>query len=287
MQIDSVFGSILANGWKNHNTYSSMITKIIPHPCLDKIIDYYWIEKNGKSSVKVLPDGTTSIIFNLGNPIDVLGINGDYKGISNNVIVGTQRKHYTVEEKNDTYIIGIKFTQGGAYHFFKLPMLKFSNQIIDLKDVLNGESEKIRGLLRDAEGLDEVKKVLDYYLLIKADMLSGTSDIVDFAIKSVKAEGSPASIKELCETANISNKHLISLFNKKVGLSPKIIQRLNKFIKVIHTIQSRKEISWPQVAYECNYYDQAHLINEFKTFSGLSPKNYYDAENNDGLRVRI
>lgn len=264
-----------------------MITKIIPHPCLDKIIDYYWIEKNGKTSVKVLPDGTTSIMFNLGNPIDVNGINGNYKEVANNIVVGAQRKYYTVNELNDTYIIGIKFTQGGAYHFFKLPMLKFSNKVINLQDVLNGESEKIRGLLRDAEGVDEIKKVLDYYLLIKADMLSGTSDIVDFAIKRVKADGSPSLIKDLCETANISNKHLISLFNKKVGVSPKILQRLNKFIKVIHTIKSRKEISWPQVAYECNYYDQAHLINDFKAFSGLSPKHYYDAEYNDELRVRI
>ncbi len=264
-----------------------MITKIIPHPCLDKIIEYYWIEKNGKSSVKVLPDGTTSIIFNLGDPINIYGINGNYKNVSKNIIVGTQKKHYTVDEKNDTYIVGIKFTQGGAYHFFKLPMLKFSNKIINLEDVLNGESEKIRGLLRDAQGVDEVKKVLDYYLLIKADMLSGTNDIVDYAIKSVKADGSPALIKELCLTANISNKHLISLFNKKVGLSPKIIQRLNKFIKVIHTIQSRKEIIWPEVAFECNYYDQAHLINEFKSFSGLSPKNYYDGVVNEGIRVRV
>ncbi len=264
-----------------------MITKITPHPCLDKIVDYYWIEKNGKSSVKVLPDGTTSIIFNLGSSINVRGINGDYKGITKNLIIGSQRKFYTIEEKKDAYIVGIKFTQGGAFHFFKLPMLKFSNRLIKLEEVLNGESEKIRGLLRDANGVAEVKKVLDYYLLIKADMLSGTSDIVDYAIKSVKADGSPALIKELCETANISNKHLISLFNKKVGLSPKIVQRLNKFIKVVHTIQSRKEISWPQVAFECNYYDQAHLINDFRSFSGLSPKSYYNGVVNDDIRVRV
>ncbi len=264
-----------------------MITKLTPHPCLDKIIDYYWIEKNGKGTIKVLPDGTSSIIFNLGNKINIYGINGDYKDISNNVVIGTQRKYYVIDEMNDTHLVGVKFKQGGAYHFLKLPMLKFSNKIINLEDVLNGESEKLRGLIRDAGDAKEVKKVLDYYLLIKTDMISGASDIVDFAIKQVKADGSPSLIKDLCETAKISNKHLISLFKQNVGLSPKLIQRLNKFIKVIHTIQTRKQVIWPQVAIECNYYDQAHLINDFKSFSGVSPKIYSNNEYTSGIRVRV
>ena len=264
-----------------------MVTKITPHPCLDKIIDYYWIEKNGRSSVKVLPDGTTSIIFNMGNSINISDDNGCYKETSNNLIVGTHKKYYLLDEKKDTHLIGIKFKQGGAYHFFKIPMLEFSNKIINLDDLINGESEKLRGQLKEVNGVDEIKKVLDYYLLIKTDMLTGVNDIVDFAIKKVKANGSPSLIKNLCESANISNKHLITLFNEKIGLSPKIIQRLNKFIRVIETIQNRKTISWPQVAYECHYYDQAHLINDFKSFSGLSPKTYYDNENANGIRIRV
>ncbi|NQU35372.1 MAG: AraC family transcriptional regulator [Bacteroidetes bacterium] len=265
-----------------------MITKITPHPCLDKIVDYYWIEKNGRSSVKILPDGTTSIIFNLGSSINISDANGYHRGLSDNLIIGTHKKYYLIDEKKDNHLIGIKFKQGGAYHFFKIPMMKFSNKIINLHDVLNGESEKLRGLLVGAISSEEVKKVLDYYLLIKVDMLTGVSDIVDFAIKKVKANGSPSLIKNLCDTANISNKHLITLFNEKIGLSPTLIQRLNKFIKVIETIQNRKkELSWPQVAYECNYYDQAHLINDFKSFSGVSPKTYYDNENANGIRLRL
>jgi len=265
----------------------AMITKMSPHPCLDKIVNYYWIEKNGKGNMKVLPDGTTSILFNLGNPINVYGIVGDNKGIKSNIIVGSQKKYFFVEEKKNTHIIGIKFTQGGGYHFFKLPMSKFSNKIIELSDVIDDESEKLRQLLREADGDDAVKKVLDYYLLIHADMLSGTSEIVDYAIKSVNANSSPSLIKQLCETANISNKHLISLFNKKVGQTPKLIQRLNKFIKVIDIIHNQKFMNWSQIAYECNYYDQAHLINEFKIFAGVSPKNYYEDVKSNRISVRI
>lgn len=262
-----------------------MITRLSPHPCLDKIVSYYWVERNGKGSVKVLPDGTTSILFNLGDPINLYGIDNDYEGITNNVIVGSQKKYFIVEEKKNTHIIGVKFTQGGGFHFFKLPMSKFSNKVIELSDIIDDESEKLRQLLQKAESPEAVKKVLDYYLLIHADMLSGTSKIVDYAIKRVNADDSPSLIKELCENANISNKHLISLFNKKVGQTPKLIQRLNKFKKVINIINKQRVINWPQVAYECNYYDQAHLINEFKIFAGVSPSNYLEDIRKNRVKV--
>lgn len=262
-----------------------MITKITPHPCLEKIVDHYWIEKNGNSKVKILPDGSTSIIFNFGSPINIYGINGDYKNLQDSLIIGAQKKYYLLEEQDNTDIIGIKFRQSGAIHFLQTPMSLLSNKVVKLDDILNGESIKLRNLLSKTNDVEEVKKVLDYYLLIKADMLNTKSDIIDFAIKQVKSDGSPALIKKLCDTANISNKHLISLFNKNVGLSPKLIQRINKFIRVIHTINNRKEVVWPEIAYECNYFDQAHLINDFKSFSGISPKKYLDNPSSDGLRL--
>jgi len=264
-----------------------MITKILPHPCLDKTIDYYWIEKSGSSNVKILPDGTISIIFSIGSHIGISDSNGDTKKLSDNLIVGTHKKYYVINAKKGTHIVGIKFKQGGAFNFFKLPMMQFSNKIVNLTDVLNGETEKLRGKLIGAKNDEAIRKVLDYYFLIKVDMLEEAYNVVDFAINEVKAEGKPTSIKDVCETANISNKHLISLFNQKVGLSPKLIQRINKFIKVIDLMQKQSSVNWSEIAYECQYYDQAHLINDFKSFSGLSPKKYFDNENANGLRVEV
>ena len=264
-----------------------MITHILPHPELSKIVEYYWIEKNGRSNVKVLPDGTTSIIFNLGSPISISDSYDNHNELPDNLIIGTQKKYYVLNENKGTYLIGVKFTQGGAYHFFNLPMMKFSNRIINLKDVINGESENLRNKLRDAEVDEEIKEVLDNYLLLKVDSKNGTSDVVDFAIDKVQVNGSPQLIKNLCKDAKISNKHMITLFNKKVGLSPKILHRINKFIKVIEVIRNKPFVNWPEVAYDCHYYDQAHLINDFKHFSGFSPKKYHENENASGLRVMM
>jgi AraC-like DNA-binding protein len=34
---------------------------------------------------------------------------------------------------------------------------------------------------------------------------------------------------------------------------------------------SQSTIRWADLALDCGYYDQSHFINEFRSFSGLSP----------------
>lgn len=264
-----------------------MIKKITPHPSIGKVVDYYWIEKQESENVKILPDGTLSILFNLGSPIKIVGANGVHNDLENNLIIGTHKKYYSLQKDEGNYLIGIKFKQGGAYHFFKFPVAQFSNKIASLNEILNGESEQLREILQAKKTSDDIKKILDRYLLMKIDQLNGAFDIVDFAINKVKVNGSPALIKNLCEAANISNKHLIALFNEKVGLSPKLVHRINKFLKVIELIQDKKVINWSEIAYQCQYYDQAHLINDFRNFSGISPKKYHDNLRANGLRIVV
>lgn len=262
-----------------------MITKINAHICLSHVIDYYWIEKNGANSVKILPDGTTSILFNLGENIGIDSNGTTNKDLSHDLIIGAQKKHYTVHQNTNSYIIGIKFKQGGAFHFFNTPMKEFSHQIINLHDVLNGESEKLRYKLLEAKNQEDIQRILDHYMIIKTGFTNKSSMLVDSVINKVKVSDLPNKIKDLSNTAKISHKHLITLFNQIVGLSPKLVHRLNKFTTVVDVIQERNQVNWPQVAYECQYYDQAHLINEFKSFSGISPKKYFDNEKAVGLRV--
>jgi AraC-like DNA-binding protein len=264
-----------------------MITKISPHVCLSNVIDYYWIEKNGATSVKILPDGTTSILFNLGEKLSIsTDIINDEKHVKD-LIIGAHKKHYTLHESNDTHIVGIKFKQGGAFHFFNINMDEFSHKIINLHDVLNGESEQLRNLLFEGQTPEEVKRILDHYMIIKVGHTNKSSKMVDSLINKFTPNDSYNKIKDLSQTANISHKHLITIFNQIVGLTPKLVYRINKFNKVLDIIQIKNKVNWPEIAYECQYYDQAHLINDFKNFSGISPKTYFDNKNAVGLRVVV
>lgn len=264
-----------------------MITKIKPHPCLDNLIDYYWVEKDDNCGDIVLPDGSSCIVFNLGTPIGFTDSAGKTKTISGEFVIGAQKRFFVLEKKTGTFFIGVKFMQGEAYHFFNTPMVKLTDKAFELSKIRSLETKSLLEVLEKAESHDEIRKILNYFFFINVEALICNSKVVDSIIHRVKESKSALLIKDLCESEKISNKHLISLFNKKVGLSPKLLYRINKFKKVIDLLQGNKKVNWTEVAYECNYYDQAHLINEFKRFSGLSPTEYLENENAIDLRVKL
>jgi AraC-like DNA-binding protein len=84
------------------------------------------------------------------------------------------------------------------------------------------------------------------------------------------------TIRDLSQKTGITQKHLITLFKKYVGLSPKMFSRIYKFQRVIHLIEEQKKVDWSMLAYECGYFDQAHFIKEFQAFSGINPAAYLD-----------
>jgi AraC-like DNA-binding protein len=48
-----------------------------------------------------------------------------------------------------------------------------------------------------------------------------------------------------------------------------------RFKQVYKLIETSTDSSWADVAVACGYYDQSHLINEFRHFTGSSPDAYF------------
>lgn len=259
-----------------------MVTYIKPHTILRNTVDYYWMEKHSQTTCKMLPDASTSIVFNFGNPI-VVQINNMRKLLKGHFLYGAQ-SGYSIVSFENSVIVGIKFKQGGATNLIKDSMHKYKNSVVSLTDT---PASKIAFLADKITGfLDEklIKKIFDYYLLLNVDMLEGASETFSIACKLIK-QTDIKTITQICEHCSCSNKHLITLFNSRVGLSPGLVLRINKFVNVLDAIHNKKFITWPQLALDCNYYDQAHLINEFKRFSGITPVKYLNENNTKGLRV--
>ena len=54
-------------------------------------------------------------------------------------------------------------------------------------------------------------------------------------------------------------------------MNPKIYARILKFSKAYRMHESCPQLSWTQIAYEAGYYDQMHMIKDFKIFAGVNP----------------
>lgn len=172
----------------------------------------------------------------------------------------------------------IRFKRGMAYPFPQLPLQELNHQVVDADLVFGDELNDLREQIMAAPTIECKFKVVESYLLFRLKYDMDINPVVRYAIQHILANPGTTVIKDIVQKTGYSHKHFLSLFSKYVGFTPKQFLRLAKFQQVINSLEMMNEIEWSRVAYDSGYYDQAHFINDFRAFSGLSPLEYLHAK---------
>jgi AraC-like DNA-binding protein len=171
-------------------------------------------------------------------------------------------------------MVGVRFRPGGAYPFFRFPISELSESVTELDLIWGRLVDEIRDELQEVESPDERLLRLESFLLRQVQRSLEPNRLITFAVHQLQHSPQFLAIRDLASMIGITQKHLISQFEKVVGLRPKSFARVCKFQKVVNLIEQQNQIEWSAIALECGYYDQAHFIKEFHTFSGLNPSTY-------------
>jgi AraC-like DNA-binding protein len=59
-----------------------------------------------------------------------------------------------------------------------------------------------------------------------------------------------------------------------VGLTPKRFARVRRLQRLLGEIHGNSVVDWAEVAARHGYYDQPHLINDFRALTGVTPGEY-------------
>jgi AraC-like DNA-binding protein len=161
----------------------------------------------------------------------------------------------------------------GAYRL-GLPTGAISGQIMDLTDVLGTGIRRLADQLRYTPDQRQQFALLDAYLLRRAQDGPQPAPEVAWAWRRLTATGGKLSVGRLANEVGWSHKHLISRFKQQVGLPPKTAARLVRLDAVWRHLAARPPARWEQIAADCGYADQAHLIRDFKRHTGVTPSEY-------------
>src|SRR5262249_48708791 len=93
--------------------------------------------------------------------------------------------------------------------------------------------------------------------------------IVEHAVTELTASNGMLSVASLAHDFGLSTRHLERRFLESVGIAPKVYARMQRFQSVWPVIDPRAP--WAAAAFACGYYAQAHLIRDFREFSGEPP----------------
>ncbi len=175
--------------------------------------------------------------------------------------------------------MGLLFEPIGFHSLFGIDMRHLVDQTMGARDVLLHEIvQKIRLTLPQASleaGHDQLHELLAS--MPKSLPPGWLQNLYD----KIKASLGALKLTEAYQEIGLSARHVSDTFKTHVGVSPKVLCRIYRLEALLEQIDPATPVNWSTLAHEFGFTDQAHFNKEFRTFSGLQPKEYLEQRRRD------
>ncbi len=225
---------------------------------------------------KYLPDGTVNIIFELsGNPKYIYDNDTKLpkKAYSDVWFSGVLKDYITISAHSEEMLV-VVFKPGAGYLLTHQSADSYTDKVVPASKVFGASITKLHANLKLLKTPEEKFEAIEQWISGQFKEDDFYTDMIQYAVETIQNTSSRISIAELAEKSGYSQKQFIALFKKYVGITPKQFHRITRFNQILATVENEKRISWTAIANDCGYFDQAHFIKDFKSFSGLNPQQY-------------
>jgi len=249
----------------------------IPHPALlEYVLNLSTVDAllpNGMTNV-VTPYPATpfqSLFFYCGHPVSMsrTGV-GDFVQQPNIVLTGPQFSRVNVKVTSQLRAIRVDFVPGGMYRMLGIPMNELFDAGFDALDFFDANMKTINEQLQQIANLEEGKNIVEKFLLSK--VTNGKEILpLDYAIRSLLNSNGNMAIEKIASLACLSLKQFERKCQERIGMNPKMYARILRFSKAYRMHEAFPNLPWIKIAYEAGYFDQMHMIRDFKVFAGVNP----------------
>ena len=223
----------------------------------------------------VFPTASTDFKINLGDPWLVEDPRlGTAESLAGGWWMGIWDRHHIVSWPAETDFIGVSFKPGGAHAFIGVPMAELRNRFVPLDAIWGLTGSGIRERLGNATTVEQRFALLETFLLARWRENNEAAAIVGHVAMKIHRHHGTGRIGDLSAASGVSQKHLITLFNRLVGCTPTRLARLTRFHHALDSLDIAAPVRWTNVAYEHDFADQAHFTHDFAAYSGLTPTDY-------------
>ena len=247
-----------------------------PDPRLLHLIDgpyQGWIEWSATRILRrEVPSGIVPVIINFGPQAGL--IDPEKKVVLQKLdsfVAGLHDRFVLVESAGNTDCVQFNLNPLGAYQILGIPMHSIANVEIPLDDLLGTPARQLIAQMGACGDWATRFALLDQFLLDRATRGRAGSPRVVWAWQQLMQSHGQIEIGKLAEAIHCSKKHLISQFRNEIGLPPKTVARIIRFRRVVDLLKRGQRHRWVEIAQRCGYFDQAHLIREFREFAGTTP----------------
>jgi AraC-like DNA-binding protein len=186
---------------------------------------------------------------------------------------GLHGRQVTTEHRGRSFGIQVDLSPVAAHVLFREPMHELADRVVPLEEVLGEPFLAER--LHDRGGWADRFALLDSILARRLGDAPSPSREISWAWHTLVQTGGRMRVAALATELGWSRQRIVARFREEVGLAPKAAARLIRFERARESAERAERRDWSRIALECGYYDQSHLINDFRAVTGRSPETFF------------
>ncbi len=250
-----------------------------PNSELAAFVKCYWTLESEKENTPlkntIVPDGTMKLIFHYGDTYIHHPNHKESIILPKCFLIGQLTRPYVIEPLGITGSFVVRFYPNGFLPFTTIPIKEMENTAVPLNKLFGKDGEEIGKKILKATATSESINLIETFLLKRLTDKQTIDKVVKLTIETILDANGKFSVNEHSIQNNINRRQLTRKFSTTIGLSPKQLSKTIRIQATLKTLLAKEVISFTDLAYENEYFDQAHFIKDFKEFTGLTPKEFY------------
>jgi AraC-like DNA-binding protein len=241
----------------------------LPPVHLRPYVKCFWSLDNSKGEVlppeyKSMADAYTEVVFST---------NGSFKEYYNytGYLLPQHAVHRTLTIGKTIGLFGIRLYPYALQPLFGVASFELINDVHHLNSMIH--RDLVDQVSEGKNSIERIEKVCAYL----TKKLTPTPTLIEKVIHRLMESQGQATITELQNLTGLSERQFERKFKSAIGFTPKHYSRIVRFQHAKKKFAT--QLSFADLAYECNYADQSHFIREFKEFSGMSVTEYHNLVN--------
>ena len=233
-----------------------------------------------------LPDTSVELYFNLGPTGRHISGRRPRAALPHRAawVVGPRAKPLFIEkETRDCDIVAIRLVPWVTRCVLGVPAAELREDMIDLDAFWGSFVQAIRERLDATADARTRLAIVERAVADRVARSGGPDDSALVRRLCEAAEKEPSlTVGALASRFGLTHRRVIDVFDRTVGLKPKEFHRVRRLRRVFHLTDALPRLSWTTIAHRCGYYDQAHLINDFRQLTGVLPSEYVATKSSVG-----
>lgn len=250
-----------------------------PHSDVASLVKCYWtLEVPAEASPqkqRIIPDGCMEMIFLLGDDVKRYTSENEFIIQPRALVVGQITEPFIIQPTGYVHCFAARFYPYGFANFITTPLKDLENKETPIDRLFEaGPAKELEQKIISAATTQQRIELIETFLLNKLHEAATIDHIVQTTIDALLSTKGSTAIKTILKEDLSKRRQLERKFFRQVGLSPKQLGKVIRLQTALKIMLGEKAETLTQIAYESEYYDQAHFIKDFKDFTGINPKEF-------------